>query len=785
MTGPARWRRPARACAPYAWLGVVAFAYLAPALAHGRFLGPYDILGQVGLTATPHALVHNPVGSDEIEEFIPWQVLAWRQVHAGHLPLWNPFSLLGLPLAFNFQSAPFSLSVAVGYALPLRLAHTATVVVRLLVAGSGAYVACRVMRLRVLSALTCATIYELSGGLTIWLGSYEAGCLGFMGWVLAASVLVRRGEHRARDVSLLAVALALLLYSGEPQIALLALSCLAVLAVVMATAGHRRSRGAIARPLVDHGIAVLAAVGLASPVYLPGMQLALRSARATAPPVMGLPLYDLTHLLFGTYNGSPAALGQLIGPDNLYVSMIYVGVVGIALALVGIWHWRERVEVLAFGVLTALLLVLLFAHPVVVLMSHIAYLRVFRILLATTLLDFGLAVLAGFGCEALLSSRGGRSDRPLGLVVASLAALLAALGLELGLNVHHLGETALRGRAESFAWPVASLATLSLVVIGRRWGSARGSLRQRRSPRHDLGLRRARHRARTGSFGLGVLLVVETGFLVSTGAGIWSSSSTGFTTSASIASLRREVRGALVGIGTCARSALPDLGIAPDANLAYGVAETAVLDPIVPSAYSASYGTATGETTAPVSPPGLFCAAITSVPLARRFGVSYVLEPPGAPGPPGTTLVARPGGEGLFAVPRSGRATLVALGPAGAHRARAGAPVVEQVVEPGPASVRVTVDARVRSALQLRLTDVPGWQATIDGTPLALRSWHDVMLEAVVPPGRYTVDLTYRPRAFTIGLALALAAVVGLAGWTLWSTAVSRRRRRREELTSA
>jgi hypothetical protein len=747
----------------------VALAYLAPALAHGLLLGPYDILGQVGITAVPHAVVHNPVGSDEIEEFIPWQVLAWRQVHAGHLPLWNPDSLLGLPLAFNFQSAPFSLSVAIGYAVPVRLAHTATVVARLLIAGSGAYVACRVMGLRVLSALTCATIFELSGGLTIWLGSYEAGCLGFMGWVVAASTLVQRGEHRARDVTLLAVALCLLLYSGEPQIALLALSSVVVLATVATLVRRGVTRKVRLLALIDHVIAIVAAVALAAPVYLPGMQLALHSARATAPPVSGLPLYDLTHLIFGDYNGSPTALGGLIGPDNLYVSMIYVGAIGAVLALLGLWHWRERAEIAAFGVLTILLLVLLFAHPVVVVLSHLPYLRVFRILLATTLLDFGLAMLAGFGCEALLSRPDRRRDRPLELAVASMVVLLAVLGARLALNVDHLGRVPLDGRAESFTWPVVSLLALGCVAVGRRRG-ARGS--------------GARHRARSGVSGALLLLAVETGFLVSAGAGIWSSSSAGFRQTAAITALQHRVGDAVVGIGSCARSALPDLGIAPDANDAFGVDETAVLDPIVPSAYSASYGTATGETTKPVSPPGLFCAAISSVPLARRFGVSYLLEPPGAPGPSGTELVARIAGEGLFEVPGSGRATLVPL--ARPHGTTGAWSVVETTSEPGPGSLRVSVDAATRSVLQLRLTDVPGWNATIDGSPLALRPWHDVMLEAIVPPGHYAVVLSYHPRALTIGLGAAVAAAAALALW-LCATAFGARRRkgrRREGFTS-
>ena len=82
--------------------------------------------------------MHNPVTSDQIDEMIPWTNLAWTQVHQGHLPLWNPYSALGMPLAFNWQSAAFGLPALVGYLFPLSMAYTAGVVVTLVVAGTGA-----------------------------------------------------------------------------------------------------------------------------------------------------------------------------------------------------------------------------------------------------------------------------------------------------------------------------------------------------------------------------------------------------------------------------------------------------------------------------------------------------------------------------------------------------------------------------------------------------------------------------------------------------------------------
>ena len=91
---------------------------LIPALAHGTSLGPYDILQATGLNKVSNNKVHNSSTLDQISLFIPWTNLVWTQVHQGHLPLWNPYSALGMPLAFNWESAPFSLPVLIGYLFP-------------------------------------------------------------------------------------------------------------------------------------------------------------------------------------------------------------------------------------------------------------------------------------------------------------------------------------------------------------------------------------------------------------------------------------------------------------------------------------------------------------------------------------------------------------------------------------------------------------------------------------------------------------------------------------------
>ena len=125
---------------------------------------------------------------------IPWTTLAWTQVHHGQLPLWNPYSASGTPLAFNWQSATFSLPgparlprAACGW--PTRCRSWPTLVI---VAGTGAYVRRRVLRLHVVACAFAGVAFELSGSFAGWIGWPVASVRVVEGWIVASVILVIR-----------------------------------------------------------------------------------------------------------------------------------------------------------------------------------------------------------------------------------------------------------------------------------------------------------------------------------------------------------------------------------------------------------------------------------------------------------------------------------------------------------------------------------------------------------------------------------------------------------------
>ncbi len=87
--------------------------------------------------------------------------------------------------------------------------------------------------------------------------------------------------------------------------------------------------------------------------------------------------------------------------------------------------------------------------------------------------------------------------------------------------------------------------------------------------------------------------------------------------------------------------------------------------------------------------------------------------------------------------------------------------------QPDAASWKLQTDSPETQALRLHLTSVPGWHATIDGKPLALSRYENVMMQARIPPGHHVIELHYWPTTFTLGIVLAVLAVLALVAGIL------------------
>jgi hypothetical protein len=463
------------------WVIGAAIITLIPALHHGVALGPYDILTQSGLTRSAGTAIRNSSTGDQVAEMIPWSNLAWMQVHAGHLPLWDPFSGLGLPLAFNWQSGAFSLPVAIGYLFPIHIAYTVQIVVTVVVAGTGAYVFARVLRIGVMGAAAAGTIYELSGSFMGWLGWPHAAVMSWAGWILAMTVLIVRGRRRVLHVVAFAVFLALAVYSGQPEILTMLLLSVAVFFVAMATVtmmtehDHRLWW----RPLGDLILGVVAGMALAAPLLLPGMQVLSRSTRnsgtllARTEVGKSLSPHDLIHLFVQGYNGLPIAGNQMFGDAVYFDTAAYLGIIAVGLAVLGVVRGWRRAEVVSLLAVTIVSLVIVFAPPFEAVILHLPLVQTIDWHRDLMMLSLCTAVLAGLGIDAVV--RAG-TQRSVQILLGSMFALgVGFLGLLWLVGAPGFSALDAAHRRDSLKVPLVTTALALLVVlVWAAWTSKHG-----------------------------------------------------------------------------------------------------------------------------------------------------------------------------------------------------------------------------------------------------------------------------------------------------------------------
>jgi hypothetical protein len=759
-----------------AWFAIIALLVLAPALAHGTAFGSFDLLSRFGFLQQHGVVVHNLQAGDQSDSIMPWEALSWTQVHHGELPLWNPYGALGMPLAFDWQSASFGVPSLIGYLFPLTWAFTVQVVVTLFIAGSGVYALGRVLGWGIIACVFGGTVFELSGPMIGWLGWPHSAVLSWAGWLFATALLLLKGHTDFRHITALSLVVAAMIYAGQPEIlALLGLSLVVFTVVVLErrrVAGFGLPTG-IRRPLVGVSLGTITGVALGAPLLLPGLQIVSRSQHAApggdpAELVTGnppLPPQNLLHILFQGYDGLPVVGNHWFGYVGGYSeTAAYVGVIPVVLAFVAVvLRWR-RPEVRALVAVAVVSAALAFLPGVGDVLNHFPVVRTLVWQRGILPLAFAFAVLAGIGMDAVIRHPLGVATRRW-LAAGFGGALLLVAGVWF-FGRGHLQLADASTRRMSFAWPAIEIGVGLAAVAALTWFA--------RS--HDeAGSSTARPRASLGQWVAIPLVACEAAFLITAGGPLWTASDAPFAATPTVVAFKHAVGSAVVGYGAPLCFFPPGLGIPVNAQVAYGVQELGSYDPALPSAYFSSWKVLTGQSGG-ITSISAYCPVITTVALAQLYGVGFVLERAGTPGPRGSHLSAHIGDEDLYRIPKSAAAALtpVARVRHGSVGSAHSSPVA--VTHPDPATWSMETTSPTTAALRLRLTNLPGWHATVDGRAVPLTSFAGVMLQTTVPPGRHRVVLTYWPAAFTQGLVLAAIAAFGLV--TVGVTGRLRHRRR-------
>jgi len=444
-------------------------------------------------------------GVDVFTYFYPYRAFLSQAIRDGRFPLWNPYLFLGAPFFADSQAGalyPFNLMFAW---LPVPYQVSAAIALHIALAGLFAYLfARRSLRLGRAGAFTASAVFALGGFLLaqtehvnqVSISTYLPLMLYLWDSVRERSAglaAFRKIKAAFWPASALAGVVALCVLAGHAQSLYICLVAAAVYALWPALAGwanaDRAGRRALAvrAGLALVALAAVAAFGLvlAAVQVLPTVELSRLSLRGGGMTYREAVSFSLRPRLLLT-----ALLPQYrAGVFSEYIA--YVGIFGMALALVGLWRSPDRGKARVFALMAGVGVFLALGgfNPLYYLLYRLVPgFDLFRVPARWMLLyHTGAAMLAGMGVHVLLhpheSDRLARRWKPVVWTAAGIVALLGvgAVWMERpGARVAGvwglcaaLAAALIVAAARTRRWTIPATALIVLATLGELFAASR------------------------------------------------------------------------------------------------------------------------------------------------------------------------------------------------------------------------------------------------------------------------------------------------------------------------
>jgi hypothetical protein len=411
----ARWRD---------WLAVASLVGLAIAFLYRTVLGNLMIYGL-----------------DLFTYFYPYRAYLAEAARSGHLPLWNPYLFMGVPLLANIQSQvlyPLNLPL---YWLSVPKMLSLSITIHLFLAAAFAYgFARRVLALAPLAASVSAITLAFGGFLGAQAG--HPNQLSVLAWLplLLWLFFLAFTQRRVRYALLGSLVVAVQFLAGHTQSSYINLAALGCYCLYLPSVhlGRSSAQGSLRRQLargLGRSLGLFALIGLlgaaiAAVQLLPTLELSRLSIRGAGLPYREAVSFSLDPTVL--HRALLPNLGE--GPFTEYVA--YVGILPLLLAFLATWRRGHDGQARFFIALalTGLFLAVGVYNPFYyVLYRLVPGFGLFRVPARWLYLYVvGMAFLAGFGFQELvsLSRKLGKLDKrclaagaSLGFVVLVLSAL--------------------------------------------------------------------------------------------------------------------------------------------------------------------------------------------------------------------------------------------------------------------------------------------------------------------------------------------------------------------------
>lgn len=795
-----------RRLAPLIVFAILACILLWPVLFGGRVLLPGGMLHKMSpwnASASKATEAHwNALTWDSIAYFYPSRALLGQAIRSGEIPLWNPYHMCGMPFLANYQSAalyPPNLLFAV---LPTDRAFGLLAFLHLLAAGSFTYVFVRGLGVGKIGATFGGTAFMLSAFAITWLELPVF--LSTAVWLPLALHFSRVAleTRSARYTGPAAIAVALTLVGGHPQIAFYCLLAVGLYWVYLTIVGWPKT--SIPRSLVFMCLTFAIGLALAAAQLLPSAELSALSHRGGSTPTeegyiaysaLAMPWRCLALLFVPCLFGTPAA-----GVFSQFAEYCgYIGILPLLLIPVafGLRGQPQRYSWF-FGILGVLALMMALGTGV----NRAFYFAIPGFshsgspARALFLFMFSAAILGAIGLDRIVGhsqdeKRGGSAWL---LMCTAIVVLLSAIGLAEGALVMSWADVTATQMLRSLPeiLPFIALLAIGFLILLL---TAMGKLSR------DMG-------------GALAICVVAADLLA---FGMWYNPtckrSEVYPKTATTSFLQSKSGSARIMPlnGDWSLSRFPTAILPPNSAMAYRLFDVQGYDAFYPVRYKALLDAAGGRDSCPPENGNMVFARNPASPVYDLLGVRWIISLSPMQGAQKTAegcFVA--GNEGVF--PRVflthmveyadqkemlqrivegdqllRKVALIDANDGGyldpwqtEHRSSAAVVSADraEIVKYTCNTVTVKVEASRAGILVLTDQFYPGWEATVDGKRANVGRVDYAFRGVAVQAGKHTVKFMYAPESFYRGLRFTKMALVLLACFAVYSFARSFERRR-------
>ncbi len=333
---------------------------------------------------------------DLVTSFYPFRAIASRSIHEGTLPLWNPYFQAGAPFQADSQSSLFYPLNFFYYVLPLPIAWTVCLVVRMFLAGVFTTLFVRSIGGTRAGAVFSGITFASCGFITAWQGQ-PLGDAAI--WLPLIGYAVHRlhTDHSKVSVSLLAFSFAMPVLAGHPETAahLTLAGASMALAWCVGSVPHR-GRYSSAAFLLSFALAGILALGLASIQVIPTLEWLRQMDEALQFNWPGLPWRQALAWVSRDVIRGPNSAGVWI-PEGA----AYVGMIGLLAASLAPFHKARRFVALLTAMTVLSAGIAYGIEPLRWLVSHIPVIAGLKNSRMILIASFGMAALGGLGISAL------------------------------------------------------------------------------------------------------------------------------------------------------------------------------------------------------------------------------------------------------------------------------------------------------------------------------------------------------------------------------------------------